>query len=38
MKADERTQARDAFEQALAIRPGYAWVESTLLPQLAANE
>lgn len=37
MKADERTQARDAFEQALAIRPGYAWVESTLLPQLAAN-
>lgn len=38
MKADEMSQARDAFEQALAIRPGYAWVESALLPQLAANE
>jgi len=38
MKADQRTQARDAFERALTIRPGYAWVESALLPQLAANE
>jgi tetratricopeptide (TPR) repeat protein len=38
MKADQADQARDAFEQALAIRPGYTWVESGLLPQLAANE
>jgi len=38
MKADEMTQAREAFEQALTVRPGYAWVESALLPQLAANE
>ncbi len=38
MKAAQPNQARDAFEQALAIRPGYAWVESALLPQLAANK
>ena len=37
MKADRPEQARDAFEQALAVRPGYAWVESVLMPQLAAK-
>ena len=38
MKAEETTAAREAFEQALAVRPGYAWVESALLPQLAGGE
>lgn len=38
MKADRAEQARTAFEHALTIRPGYAWVESELLPQLSATQ
>lgn len=30
-------QARAAFEQALEVRPGYAWVESVLLPAVASR-
>ena len=37
MKDGATAQARDAFEQALAVRPGYTWVESVLMPQLAAK-
>lgn len=37
LKGDDPAPARAAFEQALAVRPGYAWVESVLLPQLAAE-
>jgi len=37
MKGDDLAQARRAFEQALAVRPGYTWVESVLLPQLSAE-
>lgn len=37
MKAGDAAQARAAFEQALAVRPGYTWVESVLLPQLTAE-
>lgn len=33
-RRDEPDEARAAFEQALALRPGYAWVEETLLPEL----
>ncbi|NBC00825.1 MAG: tetratricopeptide repeat protein [Bacteroidetes bacterium] len=37
MNGGDPAQARAAFEQALAVRPGYSWVESGLLPQLAAK-
>ncbi|NBB75684.1 MAG: tetratricopeptide repeat protein [Bacteroidetes bacterium] len=37
MKGGDTAQARAAFEQALAVRPGYSWVEAGLLPQLAAK-
>jgi len=30
-------QARAAFERALEVRPGYAWVESVLLPAVASR-
>jgi len=36
-EADRREAARRAFETALEIRPGYAWVEEVLLPKLAAQ-
>ncbi len=30
---DKRDEARDAFEKALELSPGHAWVTSTLLPE-----
>jgi tetratricopeptide (TPR) repeat protein len=37
-KADRHDEARTAFQNALAERPGYAWVETVLMPQLASAE
>lgn len=34
---DRPKQARAAFERALEVRPGYAWVESVLLPTVASR-
>lgn len=36
-EANRRGAARRALEAALEIRPGYAWVEKILLPELAAQ-
>jgi len=38
MEAGRIDQARAAFEKALALRPGYAWVEQGLLPKVVAAE
>jgi len=37
-KADRHEDARTAFRNALSARPGYAWVEKVLMPQLASAE
>ena len=37
-KADRFDRARTAFENALSVRPKYAWVENVLMPKLASAE
>jgi len=37
-KSDRDEEARAAFRKALSVRPGYAWVEKVLMPELASAE
>lgn len=36
-RADRRAEARAAFEMALEVRPGYAWVQQVLMPEMLAS-
>jgi tetratricopeptide (TPR) repeat protein len=38
LEAGRHAQARKALQQALDTRPGYAWVETVLLPKVASAQ